>query len=63
MRLLDALFEHKFVATQSDARRIVAQGGIFINGEKQDPQYWHDRTVKPGDILRCGKKSVTIPEP
>ena len=50
--LAGTLVELGFARSRGDARRLVDQGGIRINGDKAGP----DATLKDGDILQAGKR-------
>jgi tyrosyl-tRNA synthetase len=42
-----------FAKSRGDARRLIEQGGIRINGQKASP----DSKLKDGDVLQAGKRS------
>ncbi len=43
------------VASKSEARRLLAQGGIWVDGEKLAPDQYYI-SVRPGMILRVGRR-------
>jgi tyrosyl-tRNA synthetase len=51
--LLATLVEVGFAKSRGDARRLVEQGGIRINGEKAA----ESATLKDGDVLQAGKRN------
>jgi tyrosyl-tRNA synthetase len=57
--IVDALAELELCKSKSDARRLVAQGGAYVNDERVDSI---ERTLMPADVndgqilLRAGKK-------
>ena len=51
--LLGVLVETGLARSRGDARRLIDQGGIRINGEKAGP----DGALKDGDVLQAGKRS------
>jgi tyrosyl-tRNA synthetase len=50
--LLDVLIEHKLIASKSDARRLIDQGGIKMN---ETPVTSVDASAEPG-IVKVGKR-------
>jgi tyrosyl-tRNA synthetase len=44
----------KFAPSNSEARRLLNQGGVKINGEKVEN--FNEAALKNGDILQVGKK-------
>jgi len=51
--LQDYLVENQMAKSKSEARRLIDQGGVYINDERvKDANY----TVKKGDIIRAGKR-------
>jgi len=51
--LLGALVETGLARSRGDARRLIDQGGVRINGEKAGL----DATLEDGDVLQAGKRS------
>ena len=51
--LVSALVETGLAPTRGDAKRLVEQGGVRINGEKAGT----DVTLRDGDVLQAGKRS------
>ena len=52
--LVKVLVTMKFSSSASEARRLIAQGGVKVNGEKVE----HQRIKsKQGDVLQAGKKN------
>ena len=51
--LTDALVETGLARSRGDARRLVEQGGVRINGEKVDGM----ATLRDGDVLQVGKRN------
>ncbi len=51
--LLGTLVEVGFAKSRGDARRLVEQGGIRVNGEKAA----EDAVLKDGDVLQAGKRN------
>jgi len=51
--LEDAILEAGLVPSRSEVRRLIAQKGIEVNGEKS---VIHPHSLKEGDIIRVGKK-------
>jgi len=57
MGILDVLVECKLCPSKSEARRLVTQGGIAIDGEKvDDPQYVIPQSKAGGFVIKKGKK-------
>lgn len=52
--LIEVMTSSKFAPSNSEARRLLNQGGVKINGEKVTN--FNDITLKNGDILQVGKK-------
>ena len=55
--LIDLLYREGFVKSRGEARRLISQGGVTLDGEKMiDPNY--TVTISPGDVrdLKVGKK-------
>jgi len=51
--LQDYLVENQLAKSKSEARRLIDQGGVYVNDERvKDANY----TVKKGDIIRAGKR-------
>jgi tyrosyl-tRNA synthetase len=50
--LLGALVETGLATSRGDARRLIDQGGVRINGDKAGP----DAGLKEGDVLQAGKR-------
>ncbi|KHO61694.1 tyrosyl-tRNA synthetase [Thermoanaerobacter sp. YS13] len=58
-KILDVLFETKIIPSKSEGRRLVQQGGLYINNEKVESidEYIKDDMIKDNSILiRKGKK-------
>ncbi|ABY93781.1 MULTISPECIES: tyrosine--tRNA ligase [Thermoanaerobacter] len=58
-KILDVLFEAKIIPSKSEGRRLVQQGGLYINNEKVESidEYIKDDMIKDNSILiRKGKK-------
>ncbi len=54
--LIKVLTEIKATTSGSEARRLIAQGGVSLNGQKiQDPKYMVTFATGPM-VLRCGKR-------
>ena len=51
--IIDALADSKLAESKSEARRLIAEKGIKINGE---PVSSADATLKSGDIIQKGKR-------
>ena len=51
--LVDALVETRLAATRGDAKRLVEQSGVRINGEKVTGA----ATLRDGDVLQVGKRN------
>ena len=51
--LVAVLVESGLRESRGDARRLIEQGGVRINGEKAAP----DAVLKDGDVLQAGKRS------
>ena len=51
--LVGALVETGLARSRGDARRLIDQGGVRINGDKAGP----DAKLKDGDVLQAGKRS------
>ncbi|MFI5283106.1 MAG: tyrosine--tRNA ligase [Candidatus Dormibacterales bacterium] len=51
--LVGTLVEAGLAKSRGEARRLVEQGGVRINGEKVGP----DASVKSGDVLQAGKRN------
>jgi len=53
--IVDLLFESKIVSSRSEAKRLITQGGVRINGEKIiDP--FAELEIKNGMVLQVGKR-------
>ena len=53
--IVDLLFESKIVSSKSEAKRLITQGGVRINGEKIiDP--FAELEIKNGMVLQVGKR-------
>jgi tyrosyl-tRNA synthetase len=51
--LVGVLVETELAKSRGDAKRLVDQGGVRVNGEKVGL----DAAVKDGDVLQAGKRS------
>jgi tyrosyl-tRNA synthetase len=51
--LVGALVEVEFARTRGDAKRLVDQGGVRVNGEKALP----DTRLRDGEVLQAGKRN------
>jgi tyrosyl-tRNA synthetase len=51
--LVATLVEVEFARSRGDARRLIDQGGVRVNGEKASPE----TKLHDGDILQAGKRS------
>ncbi len=51
--LLGVLVETQLAKSRGDARRLIDQGGVRINGQKASL----DSALKDGDVLQAGKRS------
>jgi tyrosyl-tRNA synthetase len=51
--LVSTIVQAAFAKSRGDARRLIDQGGIRINGEKASA----DATLKDGDVLQAGKRN------
>jgi tyrosyl-tRNA synthetase len=51
--LVGTLVEVEFAKTRGDAKRLIDQGGVRVNGEKASS----DTTLHDGDVLQAGKRS------
>jgi len=51
--LVAALLQAGFAKSRGDARRLIEQAGVRVNGEKVNL----DSTLKDGDVLQAGKRS------
>jgi len=51
--LQDYLFENQLAKSKSEARRLIDQGGVYINDERAKNVNY---TVQKGDIIRVGKR-------
>jgi tyrosyl-tRNA synthetase len=51
--LVSTIVQAALAKSRGDARRLIDQGGIRINGEKASP----DSKLKDGDVLQAGKRS------
>jgi tyrosyl-tRNA synthetase len=51
--LVATLVEVEFAKSRGDARRLIDQGGVRVNGEKASPE----TKLRDGDILQAGKRS------
>ena len=51
--LVSTIVQAAFAKSRGDARRLIDQGGIRINGEKAGAE----STLKDGDVLQAGKRS------
>ncbi len=55
--LLDVIRETGFVASSNEARRLVTQGGVTLDGEKiTDPRFRFDAGMDGAFILKVGKR-------
>ena len=55
--LSDVISQTEFTATKSEAKRLIKQGGVSINGEKvSDPMLQVDPVSSPEFILKVGKR-------
>ena len=64
MALVDLLAESGLVASKSEARKVVSQGGVSLNGSRETDL---DRRVREADllagaylVLRRGKRSYHL---
>jgi len=57
MKLVDVLIEYKLAESRSQARRLISQGGVFVNGVRAAEQ-----DLGPGEYtVRVGKRhSATV---
>ena len=54
-KLLDMLFERGIATSRSEARRLIIQGAVDVDGQKvTDPQ----QQILKGSIIRVGKKRL-----
>ena len=51
--LITAILEAGFARSASEARRLLLQGGVRVNGDKADL----DRNLADGDIVSVGKRN------
>ena len=51
--LVSTIVKAGFAKSRGDARRLIDQGGIRINGEKANPE----STLRNGDVLQAGKRN------
>lgn len=51
--LVSTIVQAGFAKSRGDARRLIDQGGIRINGEKANPE----STLRNGDVLQAGKRN------
>jgi tyrosyl-tRNA synthetase len=51
--LVGSLVEVGFAKSRGDARRLIDQGGVRVNGEKASPE----TTLNDGDVLQVGKRN------
>lgn len=51
--IIKLLVSAKLVSSNSEARRLVAQGGVRVNGAKQTD--FSGMTLREGDIIQAGK--------
>jgi tyrosyl-tRNA synthetase len=51
--LVATLLQAGFAKSRGDARRLIEQGGVRVNGEKAAP----DAKLRDGDVLQAGKRS------
>ena len=55
---LDALLKYAAVsATGGEAKLIIQNGDVFVNGE---PCFLRGRKTKPGDVVRCGDDVLLV---
>ncbi len=54
-KLVDRLFEDGLIVSKSQARRLIKQGAIKVDGEKVTDL---DKNIKPESKLQVGKKKV-----
>lgn len=54
--LLDVAMQTKVPASRSEARRLIEQGGVELNGSKITDPYFTTH-AKDGDVLRVGKRN------
>src|SRR5512136_2048436 len=63
MTLVDLLMKLQVARSRSDARRLIAQGAVYVDGERVPP-FWSDSdvSVKPGaHQLKVGKtRTMTV---
>lgn len=53
LQLAPVLVERGYVKSSNEFRRLIAQGGVQVNGKKAQNS---DMPIKSGDVLRIGKK-------
>lgn len=53
MSIIDLLVEAKFVASKSEARRVIDEGAVKVDGEVVKA---YDTVVKPGSMIQKGKR-------
>jgi tyrosyl-tRNA synthetase len=51
--LVGSLVEVGFAKSRGDARRLIDQGGVRVNGEKASPE----KRLTDGDVLQVGKRN------
>ena len=51
--LVSTIVQAAFAKSRGDARRLIDQGGIRVNGKKADSE----SKLKDGDVLQAGKRS------
>jgi tyrosyl-tRNA synthetase len=51
--LVATLIEVGFAKSRGEARRLIDQGGVRVNGEKAAPE----TSLRDGDVLQAGKRN------
>jgi tyrosyl-tRNA synthetase len=51
--LIESLREVEFAKSRGDARRLIEQGGVRVNGEKASAE----TRLRDGDVLQAGKRN------
>ena len=65
MNAIDFLIKNCFAITTNEAKRLIIQGCIRVNGkqvivEKKDNVYNLELELKKGDIVKVGKRELTL---
>ena len=55
INIIDLIIKVKFAASKGEARRLIQQGGVSIDGEKIDDIKFNNK-IKDGQILKVGKR-------